>query len=393
MAIPKEYSEKMAGVRGLRANKNYDRFLYRFKIEGREFTKTIDYTKKQWNKPDRKKYAIAAAIKFKEDKSTEMFNPFNPDTKMDFIADAYFTKKCSNTKWNGERKTMYKQHIQPFIGKKKASHIIGYDIDKIRTEMERVSHPKYSDQKVGAVAKSFSDRTIRKVLFQVLKPILAYAKSNRAIDELPDINPPSTTTPDGKPKPKPKKKVVKATEKLATLHQAIIERYKDDAFYRTLFLFALFGRRWNEIRTLHWESIDLKSNTYTIEAEYNKIGEDQDYSLSPIIRESLLDISGGREGLVFKSPRTGKELHSPKRQLVQLAKDAGIPQLTMHYFRHILVSSMGENGAEMTVMSASLGHTDSRTLDKHYRSINHKAASSKANDGVEHILEAEVVGG
>ena len=37
MAIPKEFTEKMAGIRGLRSNKGCTGFFYRFKIEGREF--------------------------------------------------------------------------------------------------------------------------------------------------------------------------------------------------------------------------------------------------------------------------------------------------------------------------------------------------------------------
>ncbi len=384
MAIPKEYSEKMDGVRGLRANKNYDRFLYRFKIEGREFTKTIDYTKKQWNKTDRKKYAIAAAIKFREDKSTEMLNPFNPDTKMDFIADAYFTKKCSNTKWNLERKRIYELHIQPLIGQKKVSRVIEYDIDKIRTEMESVSHPKYSSEKVGAIAKSFSHRTIRKVLLQVLKPILVYAQSNDAIGRLPTINVPTGGS---------SKKIVKdGTHNLSILHQAIMNRYADQPFYRALFLFALYGRRWNEIRTLRWEDAVLDSHEYTIAGEHNKAKINQTYKLPYLIENALLLIKGDRTGLVFKSPVTGRELSSPKKQLAKLIEDTGIEHLTMHYFRHILVTAAGEVGTEATIMSAALGHTDSRTLDKHYRTINHTKASVKANAQLESIIEAEVVG-
>ena len=34
-----------------------------------------------------------------------------------------------------------------------------------------------------------------------------------------------------------------------------------------LFLFALYGRRWNEIRTLCWEDIDFQKEVYTIRKE------------------------------------------------------------------------------------------------------------------------------
>ncbi len=386
MAIPKEFIRSMPSVRGLKANKNYTRFFYRFKIEGRELTKSLDYTKKPWEKADRKKYAIQWAIQFKDDKTTEMLNPFNPNTTMDFIADAYFSKKCSKTNWNEERRRLYDLHIRPHIGKKKVSKVLEYHIDSICTEMRNISHPKYSDKKVGAVAKSLSDRSVEKVILQILKPILIYAKSNAAIDKLPTINTGSTTK-----KSQRKKKTKNGTQKLGSLYKAIMTRYTDDAYYRTLFLFALHGRRWNEIKTLTWECIDLKANTYIIYAKHNKIGEDQEYALSPIVKKSLLQINDNRTGLVFKPHRGGKELYSPKKQLSKLKEDTGIENLTMHYFRHILVTAMGEDGSTATLMSAALGHTDSRTLEKHYLSTDRTKATSSVNAQVENILDAEIL--
>ncbi len=386
MAIPKEFIHSMTSVRGLKANKDYTKFFYRFKIEGREFTKSLDYTKKPWNRADRKKYATQWAIQFKDDKTTEIINPFNPDTKVDFIADTYFAKKCSDTKWNAERRRLYDLHIQPHIGKMKASRVLEYHIDSITTEMRKISHPKYSDKKVGATAKKLSDRTVEKILLQILKPILSYAHSNGAITKLPPINTGSTTKRSAR-----KKKVKEGTQKLKSLYRAIITRYDDDPYYRTLFLFALHGRRWNEIKTLTWECINLKRNTYTIYGKHNKIGEDQEYALSPLVKESLLQIIDNKTVLVFKPHRGGKELHSPKKQLAKLREDTGIENLTMHYFRHILVTAMGEEGTTATVMSAALGHSDSRTLEKHYLSTDHTKATSKVNSQVENILDVEIV--
>ncbi len=386
MAVPKEFTESVPGVRGLKANKSYTRFFYRFKIEGKEFTKGLDYSKKAWDKKDRKRNAIQWAIQFKENKVTEMINPFNPDTTVDFIAHAYFSKKCNDTKWNRERRRLYDLHIQPHIGKKKVSKVLEYHIDSIATEMRRDSLPAYSEKKVGAVARGLSDRTVEKVLLQVLKPILVYAQSNGAINKLPVINTGSTTKQSQR-----KKKVKNGTQKLSSLYTAIITRYAEDAYYQTLFLFALHGRRWNEIKTLTWESIDLDKNTYIILAEHNKIGEDQEYALSPIVKSSLLHIKDDRTGLVFKPHRGGKELHPPKKQLAKLKEDTGIKELTMHYFRHILVTAMGEEGTTATVMSAALGHTDSRTLEKHYLSTDHTRATNSVNKQVEHILDVEVI--
>jgi len=385
MGTPKEFIHTLDSIKGLRANKDYTKFYYRCKIHGREFSKSISFTDKPWGKADRKKSAIAWAIQFKKDKTRETVDPFDRDTTVDYVANEYFETGCKQTKWNTERRRLYELHIQPHIGKKKASRVIQHDIDKIRAEMKSVNHPKYSENKVGAVAKPLSDRSIEKVLLQVLKPILVYAQSNGAIERLPKIDPQSNT-----PKSKRKKKVQHGVQKLTLLYKAIMTRHNDNAYYRTLFLFALYGRRWNEIKTLTWEAIDLDNDTYTIFAKYNKVGEDQEYALPSVIKASLLEVKDDHIGLVFKPHRGGKELHPPKKQLAKLREDTGIEELTMHYFRHILVTAMGEEGTNATVMSAALGHTDSRTLEKHYLSHSHTLATSKVNQQVGQIIDVEL---
>ena len=63
----------------------------------------------------------------------------------------------------------------------------------------------------------------------------------------------------------------------------------------------------------------------------------------------------------------------------------------MHYFRHILVTAMGGQGAEATVLSASLGHVRSDTVDSNYRTINHLTASEAATRQIEQIIDTTVL--
>ena len=64
---------------------------------------------------------------------------------------------------------------------------------------------------------------------------------------------------------------------------------------------------------------------------------------------------------------------------MKIKEAANISELTMHYFRHILVSAMGEAGTATTILSASLGHTNLDTVNTFYLSANHTKASSEAN--------------
>jgi len=379
MAIPKEYEEKnIDGLRGLRSNKKFTKFYYRFKLQNREYTYLQDFTDKSWNPSVRKKEARKRAEAYKQEKQEALENPFNPTTKLDYIAEEYFTKKCTDSEWTHAREKQYELYIKPYVGNKAASKIIENDVDKIRKNMEKTNHHQY--MKGGC-----SIRTIEKVIFQILKPILVYAQSNGALTK---PIPPMTIPNRHK---KRKKTVTNATEKISLLFNAIQTRYKDDPFYRALFMFTLYGRRWNEIATLQWQDIDLNNNRYIIRADNNKIGQDQTYDLPHHVKEPLIELQDAH-GLVFKSPKTGKKLHPPRKQLAKIKEDTGIEDLTMHYFRHILVTALGETGTAATVLSASLGHTRAETVDEVYRTINHLKGSQSANKQLESIIDIEVMG-
>ena len=120
-------------------------------------------------------------------------------------------------------------------------------------------------------------------------------------------------------------------------------------------------------------------------AQVRKIGEEQFYELPIHIKDALLKIKEDNNNLIFKSPITGRTLTTPKRQLLMIKTLADIPELTMHYFRHILVSAMGEAGIASSILSASLGHTDLGTVHRFYLSENHKYASKIANQTIEKI--------
>ncbi len=59
-----------------------------------------------------------------------------------------------------------------------------------------------------------------------------------------------------------------------------------------------------------------------------------------------------------------------------------IIELTMHYFRHILVSALGSAGVPAQVLSASLGHQHSGTVTSYYQTVDHLSHSQSANEGV-----------
>lgn len=371
MAVDKkQFTEEI--VTNLKADKKFEKFYINFTQGGKRINRVLDYSNKQWDKRTRIAKAQSELIEHKNKEYNSGIN-FNENSTLNQIKDIYFEKARSSSDWTEELKNMYRLYIENSIGQKKIKDIRKIHIDNIRSSMEKQGHSKQT--KNGC-----SPRTIKKVLVQTLKPILQYAVSNKVITSLPEIDLP-------KIKQKTKKTVKNARDKLAILYQNINEIYKNDPFYRCLFLFALYGRRWNEIRTLEWSDVDFSTNTYTIRAENNKIGVDQTYDLPGPIFFTIKEIKDDYKGLVFKSPKTSKKLSSPKKQLEKIKTLTDIPELTMHYFRHILVSAMGEMGTATTILSASLGHTNLQTVNDYYLSANHTKGSQEANKMIEGIVK------
>jgi len=362
-------------ISGLKSNENFTKFLYIARIEGKQIRKVINLEKLQLNKRDLIKRANDEAEKFFLKKEEEIMtaSSFTFDTKFKQLAEAYIKNKCAvGTKWTGEKEKMLEHYIYPHIGDMKASVIKEMNVDKIRVSMDTSGVWKQNES-------GCSPRTIRKVLLQVLKPILEYGYRNGAIRRIPEIDVPK----------KPKKKTVKnGAEKLTALYGAIHSLYKSEPFYRGLFLFAFFGRRWNEIRTLEWSDVNFINAEYTVRAENSKIGEDKTFALPKDVAEALSHFRNS-QGLVFRSPKTGRELSTPKKQMEKLREASGIEELTLHYFRHIMATALGESGMVNTVLSASLGHNSSATVDNYYRTANHLKGSEEATQAIEHIVEVQ----
>lgn len=355
----------------LKSNKSYDKFFINFTKDGKRIRKIIDFSNKSWDKRTRisKAKVELDILKGKIENST---GNFNENSTLNDIADIFYsTNPKYDSDWGRDLKRRYELHCEHSIGKKKIKDIAKVHIDRLIQQMLKVGHGKKAEN-------GCSIATIKKVLNQSLKPVIQYAIDNNVIHKMPSFDIP-------KQKVRTKRTVTHGQEKLALLFKTINELYQDDPFYRALFLLALYGRRWNEIRTLKWSDIDWSNNTYTIQAENNKIGEDQTYTIPEPMRNTLLEIKDDHIGLVFKSPKTAKELHPPKKQLAKIKELSGIEELTMHYFRHIFVSAIGELGMAGTVLSASLGHTNLNTVNDYYLSVNHTKASHEANLAIESI--------
>jgi len=372
MAIDtKEFTEKVAT--GIKATSDYKKFFFSLIFEGKRKRKILDYSRKAWNKRDLIKEAKKAFIDFEDEVINQSGTNLHSDTKLDVIAAEYFKNETADTRWNKERQRNYELYIKEPLGNLAVSQITLNKMNEIKIAMQK-------EGKTPQTANGCSATTINNVLVLTLMAILKYAQDNNAIDKIPAFK---------KLKSKPqKKKVQNGTETLAKLYSAIMSRYADDPYYRAMFLFALYGRRWNEIATLTTNDVDLERGVYHIRAENSKIATEKTFTLPQPIIDALIELSPDN-GLVFKSPKTGAKPWIPKKQITKLKEDTDIEDLTMHYFRHVVSTALIEMGETSAVAAATLGHSNTGTTERYYATLNNQKSSSKAVDAVSTLIDAK----
>jgi len=95
------------------------------------------------------------------------------------------------------------------------------------------------------------------------------------------------------------------------------------------------------------------------------------FALPADVREALLEFQDIK-GAVFNIKHT-KE-HYSKIRLV-----SGIQEYNYHWMRNFAVSALSSMGADLTHLTAMLGHTDSSTLKK-YLSLQREASTAVTNE-------------
>ncbi len=303
----------------------------------------------------------------------KMSGEITVDSKLDEVAQAYFDNERTKSDWTDELKRGYDLYIQEPLG--------GFSIGKVT--LNRINTLKRAMETQGLTKQTKNGckpRTINKIIVQTLLPILKYAIDNGADITLPNFK---------KLKVEEGQKIVKdAPGKFKMLFNAIMIRYADIPYYRAMFLLALYGRRWNEIRTLEKQDIDYLANTYTVRAENSKTKKEITYNLPGVIAAAIMELNPDTD-LIFANPSTGKKPWTPKKQLQHLKDDTGIDALTMHYFRHIVSSTLTSLGGDMTAAMAALGHSSSKTTETHYITLDQKKNSNKANSLLEDITKTD----
>jgi len=302
----------------------------RAKIEGKIYTKSIE-TNPKMRLNDIVSNLEAELIKLKKSKQ---------DKKTSITLNEMFAETQANhpTKWYKTAHYKYNKFARDNIGKKNIADIKKSDIEKILLSMR-------DEGKSEATRKEF---------LNVLSPIF-----QRAIEkEYIQVNPIKLIKLIVKRKPKV---VTNATQKWLDLKKVIEETYSENPYYKSIFLFALYGRRKQEILKMEWKNIDLENSYYWIEK--TKTDKSQKFKLPEEIKEELKKIKAVSDYVYNNPDNPFKPIADIRRQIIKIKKLSKIENFNLHYCRNILVSMLAEQGVEGIYLSAILGHSDINTVN------------------------------
>lgn len=354
---------------GLKSCKDYEKFLYRFKIDKQSFRKIFDYSNKSWDKKTRIAKAKADAFTFKEKiKNGPLNSDINENIVLDDFIQQYFdtmekSSSSSGQRWKNTITSYYNRYLKKDLGQKKLVDIRQIHIKNVILKIKKLD---------------LSART-QKITLEVLNPVFKSAIANRLIMFNPC---------DGikVKRPNTKKKVQNASILLKEIYIAIKTVFQDDIYFQALFLFALQGRRKSEILTLKWENIDFTHKLYTLENTKN--GEEQTFILPDMLESLLLAMKSNKTHYVFESPLDStKHIQNIQVHVNKLKKALNNPNFGIHYLRNVVVSAMAEQGVNSTFLSGALGHSDLNTIKK-YLSIPYTKGSEVANNTIQLITES-----
>jgi len=174
-------------------------------------------------------------------------------------------------------------------------------------------------------------------------------------------------------------------ERIITRHEeeSLLKNSSDEL--RAIIICALqTGMRKNEIITLTWDNVDLKSNIITVEHTNTKNKKTRKIPVNSRLRKILLEqrLKVGKSNYVFLSSKGNpyKRHDSLKQAYTGACKRAGITKLRFHDLRHSCATRMIETGASIVAVSRILGHADLKTTMRYAHPEN------SLKDAVENLL-------
>lgn len=159
---------------------------------------------------------------------------------------------------------------------------------------------------------------------------------------------------------------------------------------KNIFTFLLSGRRINEVLQLKYSDINFENNTFKVPASTAKGKKElvfnlDDYLLNAINSQARLS------NVNLSKTLTGKKLfkytkETPRVHFQNLLKAMNLPKLRLHDIRHMLATTLVQNGVPIADISVLLGHSSIAITEARYANKS-KDQASRALDAFNDIIK------
>jgi integrase len=249
------------------------------------------------------------------------------------------------------KKSRYENHIKSFIGSLELSEIRYKHCQKIVNE--------------AIYTKELSPKTAKNIN-AIVQTVLNYAIRNEYIDR-------NSAEKVIFPKYDNKYNIDLSKEQIQSLitNTFLVE----NPTHRDIFIFALHGRRKNEILSLQWSQIDFALNIYHIPPSKNKARKHDIHTMTTTIRNVLLSRFNEAKkqkdfslnDFVFVSAQTNTMYVDFRKPFAKLKLLAGIgTSFRFHDYRHLLATyTINQKGVNIEFVSYALGHSSIEVTQKY----------------------------
>ncbi len=249
------------------------------------------------------------------------------------------------------KKSRYENHIQPLIGKLELNEIRYKDCQKIVNE--------------AIYTKELSPKTAKNIN-AIVQTVFNYAIRN----EYTDRNPAQKVII---PKYDNKYNIDLNNQQIQNLFDCTFAT--QNPTHRDVFIFALHGRRKEEILSLQWSQVDFVLNVYHIPPQKNKARKHDIHTMTPTLRNVLFsrfelakqNKNFSMSDYVFLSAQTNTKYVDFRKPFDKLRKCAGLGTgFRFHDYRHLLATyTINKKGVNIEYVSYALGHSSIEVTQKY----------------------------
>lgn len=181
-------------------------------------------------------------------------------------------------------------------------------------------------------------------------------------------------------------KVLREYSKIDLGNGEVFYQYEE---IKNIFAFSLTGRRISEILNLKFSDLNFETNSFKIPAITAKGKKELDFVIDDYLLEALksqarlrnIDLYSRSEAKIFTYTKDTARVH-----FQNILKALNLPRLRLHDIRHMLGTTLVQNGIPIQDISRMLGHSSISITEQRYAKTN-KDQANKATNAFNSLVE------